>query len=383
MPRLGPASFSLLGLTIAWSYQRYGYSALAPGTFSKEILETLQDGLGFVSMSGEVLSCNEQLARLVGLTHAEMEGFPIVKALGIDDFDAMTEIRERECVLVPVAGDRLTVSVTAKPLADKLGLPIGTVLVVRDLREVVSLRNHLVTSGRLAAVGELAAGIAHEINNPMAFVRANLTQLGRHWHALQDKLTRDERDSTETRLLLSEGDELIAECVEGVERTTEIVRGVKGIARGSGDQRQPTDPNAVLDAALRVASPQLRAGIEVERTYETVPPIVASGPELQQVFLNLIVNAIQAIEGKGHIRLATRVEEEFVAIEIGDDGCGIEEEDIDRIFDPFFTTKPVGEGTGLGLAISFQILRSHDAQMSVASAPDVGTTFTLRFPLDA
>ena len=380
LPRLGSLSFSLLGVVIAWSYYRYGFSALAPSHHAREILATLPDGLALLGLEGEVLSGNDRMGQLLGIEPSRLDGADVAGALSVPVLSPPRELREHECTLTALDGSEIAVSISTSLLRDKQSFPIGVVLVVRDLREIVELRSHLVTSGRLAAVGELAAGIAHEINNPIAFVRSNLAQLQEDWELLARQLPAGARPGADGLDLVDEGKELIAECIDGVERTVHIVRDVKGFARGGEEERELLDLRELLARVVRVANPQIPHGVQVVERFGEVPAVLGSAPALQQVFLNLVINSNQAIGDGGHIVVETRTEDGMAVVSVSDDGCGIAEQDCDRIFDPFFTTKPAGEGTGLGLAISFQILESHAAQVSVESEVGVGTTFQIRFP---
>ena len=272
-------------------------------------------------------------------------------------------------------------AVAARALHDRQGLQLGTVVVVRDLTEVVALRERVLLSGRLAAVGELAAGIAHEINNPLAFVRANLSLLRQHWGALEDELAKADAIRNEGAALLGEGEELLEESLEGVDRATAIVRDVRGLAHAGQRERQPADLNALLEGVLRMASPQLRERVRVERDFGELPPVWGAPQELQQVFLNLVLNGVQAIAGQGTIRVTTRLENGSVVTSVEDDGCGIDPEIRERIFDPFFTTKKVGEGTGLGLGIAYGIVRQHGGELSVESQPGEGSCFRVQLPV--
>jgi signal transduction histidine kinase len=251
------------------------------------------------------------------------------------------------------------------------------VLALRDVREVADLRRRLVTAGRLAAVGELAAGIAHEINNPIAFVRANLGTLRDYWADLA-KQARDEPRSGE---LVRDGDELIDECLEGIDRVRQIVHDVKGFAHSS-EERALVDVNGLLDSAVRIARPQIPGGARLERFFTDVPHVRASARHLQQVFLNLLTNAAHAVGERGSIRVRTARAANGVEVRVEDDGCGIGADLLDRVFDPFFTTKSVGEGTGLGLAISYQIVRSHGGDIRIESAPGRGTCVDVFLPAE-
>jgi len=235
---------------------------------------------------------------------------------------------------------------------------------------------------RLAAMGELAAGIAHEINNPLAYVRANLSLLRQHWESLGTELEKS-GVSGPCDELIAEGAEMIDESLEGVDRASAIVRDVKGLAHAGGGERSMADLNELLDGVLRMAAPQLRVTAVVEKEYGEVPLVPCAPQELQQVFLNLILNASQAIVDRGTIRVRTEAQDESVTAWIEDDGCGIEPSLLDRIFDPFFTTKPVGEGTGLGLGIAHEIVRKHGGEITIDSKPGRGTVFGVRLPVRA
>ncbi len=377
LPSLSSASFAVLGVAVAYSYLRYGFSALAPGSFSREVLEMLPEGIALVALDGRVRSANEVMARLLGLPPERVVGILIEEHLSQPILDPPRDLREVECELAGACGG-IPVALSTSRMCDKQGLPFGVVVVARDLREVVDLRNHLVTSGRLAAVGELAAGIAHEINNPTAYVRANLGQLRDAWAGIAKRLPPRGEDP-ELDALLSEGEELIDESLEGVERTAAIVRDVKGFAHRGTGVREGVDLNELLREVLRIARPQLRDRVEVELRLGENCEIRGVPQELKQLFLNLVVNASQAIVEKGTICVTTYRQGDHVMARIEDDGRGISAHDRERIFDPFFTTKPVGEGTGLGLAISYQIVRSHAAELFVDSEPDCGTAVIVRF----
>jgi signal transduction histidine kinase len=377
-PRFGSLSVMLLGALIAWSIHRYGYSLLAPGRFAPAILEALSDGVVLVRPNGDVRNVNRAMADLAERSFSSLVGQPLADLLPFVPIEPLEEVEGLEGVLLTRRQHPIPVSVSTSVLRDKVGLSIGLVLVVRDMRELRDLRSRLVISGRLAAVGELAAGIAHEINNPIAYVRANLGMLSEHWEALALALEK-EAPRAGVDDLVAEGEELIEESLVGVNRVAEIVRDVKGISHTGSIEPQPVDLHPVLDRVLRVAGHQLDA--RVERDLAPVPAVWAPPQELEQVFLNLVLNAGQAAAPGGRIRVSTEVDGAFVVVEIEDDGVGIEHEHLDRIFDPFFTTKPQGEGTGLGLAISYQIVSKLGGRITAESQPGQGATFSVWLPI--
>jgi signal transduction histidine kinase len=379
VPRLGTSALALLGATVAWSYFRFGYSLLSSGRFAPEILESLADGVVLVRPNGHVRIANGGMGRLLGCPAEAVQGRHLRQLLPFVPLHPPTEVDDLEGDLCSISGLRIPVSVSTSLVRDRRGLPIGVVLIVHDLREIVALRNRLVTSGRLAAVGQLAAGIAHEINNPIAYVRSNLGMLEGYWEELEKELDSERRGRLKD--VVEEGRELIAESLEGIDRAAAIVRDVKGFSHAGEGERIPVDLNPLLDRVLRIAEPQLRNRARVEKHYAQLPPIPCVPQELQQVFLNLVLNAGQAVRPGGRISIRTALEEDAVVVTVEDEGCGIAAEDVERIFDPFFTTKPVGEGTGLGLAISYQIVRSHGGEISVESRSGQGTRFSIRLPV--
>jgi signal transduction histidine kinase len=377
VPRLGATSFALLGLAAVSVDRRRGHSLLSPETFAEGILSSLNQGVALLHRDGRIRAANEGLARLAKRSRAELETLSVHEVLVSGFQDPGQEMEENEAELATASGGRIPVAVTSRAMRDKQGQLVGLVVSVHDLREVETLRSGLVTSARLAAVGQLAAGIAHEINNPLAFVRSNLNQLHDHWKAVREELKDLPRHTLER---VAETRELIEESLEGVDRAAEIVRGVKSFSHADSSFRQDADLNALLDEVVVMATPQLRGRVTVERCYSDLPAIHAAPQQLKQVFLNMVVNGAQAAGDGGHLRIATHLRGAWVSVEIEDDGEGIAPEIRSRIFEPFFTTKAVGEGTGLGLAIAYEIVRSHGGKIEVDSQPGQGSCFRVRLP---
>jgi signal transduction histidine kinase len=229
---------------------------------------------------------------------------------------------------------------------------------------------------RLATVGTLSAGVAHEINNPLAYTLANLA-------FVRDALTRlpDSLPGVDVPELRAS----IAEANEGAERVRRIVKDMKVLSRMDDDRIGVVDVEAALDASLNMAIHELRHRAQVVKDYGRVPLVRCNEGRLVQVFLNLLVNASQAIAGnapeRNEVRLATCIDGRGqIAVEISDTGMGIPEEVLPRIFDPFFTTKPVGVGTGLGLSICHSLITAMGGAIEVASKVGVGTRFLIVLP---
>jgi signal transduction histidine kinase len=280
-------------------------------------------------------------------------------------------------------------------------------------RELKHVQSQLVQTERLAGIGQLAAGVAHEVNTPIGYVSCNFETLEkyvtriREFMAMYDDLVAEiagpdmtesgtkaqhvaqSRESMRIDSILEDLSGLFYDCREGLERVTDIVRTLRDFARidqiGSIDEFNINDG---IRSTLAVARNELKWDVEVESELGQVPPIVCNPGQINQVLLNLILNAAQAIKSqerseKGRIRIRTYAAEDHVVCEISDNGPGIEPEYLSQIFDPFFTTKPVGEGTGLGLSVSHDIVvTKHKGELFVESAMGKGTIFTIKLPCD-
>jgi PAS domain S-box-containing protein len=380
-PRLGTTSFGISAALILVAYRRAGYAVTSPAVFSREILGVMQDGVAWIALDGRIRLPNDALARLAGVSREALEGRSFVDLVRKADLlSGAGEVPEgSEAGLIRADGRSVPVSVLTSPFVDRRGERLGDVVVVHDLREVVALRNRLLLAARMSAVGELAAGIAHEINNPLAFVRSNLGLLQEHWRRISKEQGLDATDHP-LRELIEEGDELLIESLEGIDRAAAIVRDVRELSHGDASNRQLVDLRELLDRVVRVAAPHVDGRIRIEKAFGAPSQVLVSPLRMGQVFLNLLVNAIQAVGEAGVIAIETAREEDRVVVRVRDDGCGIPVEDQPRIFDPFFTTRSMGEGNGLGLSLSYEIVRSEGGELSVASAPGEGTTMTVSLP---
>jgi signal transduction histidine kinase len=251
--------------------------------------------------------------------------------------------------------------------------------------ELHEAQAQLMHSEKMRSLGQLVAGVAHELNNPIGFVHANLQLLQEYMR----KLLAAQRAGEDTARIEAAIDKLLARSREGTERVTKIVQDLRTFSRMDQAELAEVDLNEEIDRTLTLMEPRLRDGIEVERDYAELPRVRCYAGQLNQVFMNLVMNACDALDGKGRIRIRTRPRGGIgapaggVRLEFRDDGPGISPDVQARIFEPFFTTKPVGQGTGLGLSISYSIVERHGGRMLVGSAPGAGTTFVIELPLVA
>jgi signal transduction histidine kinase len=377
VPRMGSVSLLVMSGVAALNVRQHGHLRIAPGAFPHEIVDALRDGMALVRTDGTIRTCNEAFARLARRPAKELEGAPIAELIpGLLALGAR-RLAGVEADLVTGEAEAIPVSVSWSPLVDRRGRAVGRVLVVRDRRDVALLRSRLVDTGRMAAVGELAAGIAHQISRPIDAARSGLVELRRHWELLAEASARDPQ-GPELDALVREAEELIDESIEGVDRVASIVKDVGAFSDTEHGRSQTANVNDLLDNALGVAVLSFPAS--VERCYGDVPPVSGDPQQLKQAFLNLVLNAIQAVDGAGRIRLVTQRSGGFVVVRVQDDGPGIPPEHIERVFDPFFTTRPAGAGLGLGLAHAHHIVRRHGGEIRVTSQPGAGTVFEVRLP---
>ncbi len=283
--------------------------------------------------------------------------------------------------------------------------------VQRKVQEIKETQGQLIQQEKMASIGHLAAGVAHEINNPMGFVSSNLNTLNEyekdirslveHYRSFLSGL-KETMAAEEGRKAIAEGLErvtkfeeeididfvledvpnLIEESLEGAGRIKKIVIDLKDFAHPGEDELKITDINKNLDSTLNVVWNELKYKTKVSKDYGDLPLVQCYPQQLNQVFMNILVNAAQAIAEKGEIKITTSSENEQVRITISDTGSGIPKENLSKIFDPFFTTKEVGKGTGLGLNVAYNIIKKHNGTIEVESRLGNGTTFSIRLPVN-
>ena len=346
---------------------------------------------------------------------AAMQNLPGWLVFEIERFSAHRDLQysyfEKE---VQVGDDNRLYFVQLSKMMDISEQFAGCVIMVQDFtagrkaeEERSRMKVQILQSDKMASVGQLAAGVAHEINNPIGFIASNLNRLeeyaagmvhlmetcGRLTAAVEAPapmeqvasmaaLVREVEYSTDMAFLCEDIQTIIQECKEGTDRVRQIVADLKDFAHPGITEPQYADVNRCLESTLNMLRNELKYKVTLEKDFGQIPEILCQPNQLNQVFVNIIVNAAQAIEKCGTIRISTRKNGDSVRIRISDTGCGMTSEQAKRVFEPFYTTKPVGTGTGMGLYIAYQIIEQHKGEIDVASQPGRGTTFTIALPLD-
>jgi signal transduction histidine kinase len=245
----------------------------------------------------------------------------------------------------------------------------------RELRET---QNQLMQSEKLKSLGQLVAGVAHELNNPIGFVHANLKLLDEFVPKLEQTENGEEKEKIRAAI-----NKLLSRSREGTDRVKHIVMDLRSFSRMDQAELQDVDLHHEIDRTLALMEPRLKGAIRVEREYGDLPEVRCYPGQLNQVFLNLLMNACDVLEAGGTITIRTQRSGPGVRLEFHDDGPGIPADVQSRLFDPFFTTKPVGQGTGLGLSLAHDSIDRHGGRIRVESELGQGTRFIIDLPLDA
>lgn len=331
--------------------------------------------------------------------------FPWLSA-ELEAFQHSAQESEHECQIELADGQTCQVLARFNPMEDISYKFPGTVVILKDITaakqaelELKQMQDQMVQQEKMASVGQLAAGVAHEINNPIGFINSNLTTLQKYMsrlmeylHAAEEKASTGGAEDHEALLSLrkklkidyifDDVGEMIEECLDGSARVKGIVQDLKNFSRVEHADYTEVNLNETLETAINIAWNELKYVAKLEKDFGDIPMLGCYPQQLSQVFLNLLLNAAQAIDGEGTITMRTwQRDPESVCIAISDTGQGIPAEILPRIFEPFFTTKKIGQGTGLGLSISYGIIKRHAGDIRVESDVGNGTTFTLTLPL--
>jgi two-component system NtrC family sensor kinase len=344
--------------------------------FNENIVESINVGILAIDLNDRIESWNAQMEAMYALSRSEALGQTLHAVFPLDFIEALEGFRNEPGVhhlykfrLTTRAGEQRTANIAIAPLLSRDFVPVGRIILVDDITERVSLESQLAQADKLSSIGLLAAGVAHEINTPLAVISSYAQMLSK-------QLKGDARLGP-----------VLDKITQQSFRAAEIANGLLNFSRTSTTEFRETNLNQVIRDTLSLLEHQFKtAQVAVDLDLaEELPPIHGNPGKLQQVFLNLLLNAKEAMPGGGSLRVATLVNGHVEAM-ISDSGSGIAPEHLKRIYDPFFTTKTAPKagdrrGTGLGLSVSYGIIQEHAGKISVESAIGAGTTFHLEFPL--
>lgn len=341
-------------------------------TYTENVVESMADGLLSIDREGKIVTLNRQAAEILGFGREALEGKKIADILGegigeiLGSADESAVMRDRELVLVRNASGRIPLSLSAAPLRDERGRELGSVLLIKDLREIRDLQEKVRRSERLASLGRLAAGVAHEIRNPLSSIRGFA-----QYFAKRFKGREEEQGYTSV-------------MVREVDRLNRVITDLLNFAGPKEPHREPQSLENIAEQAMKLLAPDLAARkVEALREYEPdLPAVSVDRDQIVQVFINILLNALESMGEGGEIRVALSRCGPPPGVEIclADTGDGIPADDLEKIFEPFFSRKR--KGTGLGLAIVHQIVEGHGGDIRVESAPGKGTTFRINLPAE-
>jgi PAS domain S-box-containing protein len=341
-----------------------------------------------------VIEMNPAALLLTGASREEVRGVPIGTMLAARDTFAaegahpgragtgMEGFGERPAALLTSDGRRVPIALSQTNVWDEFGQVAGSVLLARDLRRTEEMQARLVQSEKLASIGQVAAGVAHEVNNPTTYILTNVRRLRTLADEVQVPASTEALAESASQIR-----DIALDCEEGAIRIKNIVASLSAFSRMPTNRLEPVDVNAVIESALKIVDLRMRPVADLDRDFGEVPRVMGDTGALGQVMLNLALNAVQAVEAtgrRGRIEIRTSTNRETVLVDFQDDGTGIPAEVLPHVFDPFFTTKRAGEGTGLGLAICLDIVRRHGGDIVARSAGrGQGAEFIVRLPLAA
>jgi len=386
-------------------------------SFTDSILGAMSDVIVVIDRAGRIASLNPALLRLLDLTAETLTGRPISDLFHgpSPEFIACLTgaqpgegVSDREVQLRDAAGEPVPVALNCTPLRGAGGRIEGAVMVGRPVgelrrayealnsahnelnlahQELKRAQEQIIQSEKMASLGRLVAGVAHELNNPISFVFGNIHALRRYLERIErflgegggDAALREELHIERIRADLPS---LMAGTLEGAERVKAIVEDLRRFSALDRDKRVAVDVGEVARQAAQWLSAMDRSGIPIVCRCPEPCRVEGAPGRLEQVFVNLLRNALDAMLGRaGEVEIVCRREGESAVVEVRDRGCGIKPEDLPRLFEPFFTTKPVGVGTGLGLSVSYGIVEHHGGTLSAANRAGGGAVVTVRLPL--
>lgn len=383
----------------------------------RQIIDTNGDPFVSLTLDGTILEWNKAAERTFGLERAQ--------ALGANILDTIVPPAMQDRIRTELSQFAAEPHTFAARLPDEVGaidangrvFPVEVSLntvdssgewiinaFLHDISRRRELESQLIQAEKMASLGQLAAGVAHEINNPIAYVRSNLGTLKSYTQSLAKVI----QSATELGTAIEAGDfsqlnakwqemktvseaeglaaiiddlpELFSDSEEGLVRVKEIVQNLKSFARLDEAEVKEADINECVETTLKVVANEIKYKCQVFKDLAPLPRLKCRPGQLNQVLMNLLINATQAVAERGEIHVRTWCDELNVFVSVRDTGCGIPAEHVSQLFTPFFTTKPVGSGTGLGLSISYGIVQKHGGDIQVTSQLGIGSTFTIRLP---
>lgn len=384
--------YGFLVIPVQWDTSTFYFAVGASKSDVKEVLKNVN--LAFFSVVGTVIA----LLIITAIFITSLFLKPLYELVdGLQSFES-----QEQAVTIPVKNDTeiglLTESfneMSKKIWTARADLRKKIAELEQTNRELKETQAKLVHSAKMVSLGQLVAGVAHELNNPIGFIYSNITHLDDYSKKLMElvevaeknpTLIKAKKDEIEFDYIKSDMPKLIASCQDGARRTKEIVLGLRNFSRLEAAKLQEVDLHQCLDTTLNLLQGEIKNRIEVHRNYEPIPTVYCYVSQINQVLMNILSNALQAMEGGGNIWISTTPLKGYadkkgrVKISIQDSGKGMTAETLEKIFDPFFTTKGVGQGTGLGLSISYGIVQNHGGEILVRSEVGVGTEFTIILP---
>jgi PAS domain S-box-containing protein len=373
------ASYAAMALENASLYRSVETKAMElerMKAYTENIIESINVAVLALDLSGRITSCNRAFEKLYETTRMHVVGSPVEKLLqpdviesiqkvaGIQGWEARSPINIYKMSLENGSGKRRITNLSLIPMQDPAGGNSGSLLVLDDISEKIQLEDQLMQAEKLSSIGLLAAGIAHEVNTPIAGI-SSYTQM-----LLKDTPETDRRKK------------ILEKIEKQTFRAAEIVSGLLNFSRLNSSEFKDLDINQLIEDSLALLGHQFELNnIRVESDFDlSLPPVYGNTGKLQQVFVNLFLNARDAMPSGGELAVHTGMQESMVVIDISDTGTGISEDNIRRIFDPFFTTKSIGKGTGLGLAVTYGIVQEHGGGIFVDSNSGKGTHFRVKLP---
>ena len=375
-------------------------------------MDCIGDIVILADSEGRIKRCSRALPKLISGTHKDVSGRKWRELLAEQGLSVPDNCAPGAELCQTPSGRWFVIN--SYPFSDSSGNEVsGAVITLHDTTVLKQFTSELekaysdlkatqakvVQQEKMASIGQLAAGVAHEINNPMGFISSNLGTLGKYIERMSDfiqakseaidilpdkeiaEALRTKRKALKLDYIIEDGRDLIRESLDGAERVRTIVKNMKSFSRVDEAECKPADINECIVSTINIVWNELKYKASLIKELGDIPLTGCHPQQINQVIMNLLVNASHAIEERGEINVRSWHGNGSIYISVSDTGCGMTPEVINRIFEPFFTTKEVGKGTGLGLSITYDIVKSHNGEITVESEPGKGTTFTVRLPI--